>query len=133
MKILIAEDDPTQSETLVKLIKLKLADLSFELEVTVVTTLQEALLHAAEANATILDATLADAGPEEMLEAVRTKKFRSPIIFLTGNSDLDYLSRCKLNGVDYIFVKGQEIGICRAIIECFTKDIILNTTEGGPA
>ncbi len=127
MKILIAEDDPVQSETLVKLIKVKLGEMSFEVEVTVVTTLKEALEHAMEANATILDATLNDATPEQVLDAVKMKKFRSPIIFLTGNDDMEYLSRCKLNGVDYIFVKGQEIGICRAIIECFTKDIILNT------
>lgn len=127
MKILIAEDDAAQSETLAKLIKIKLGELSFELEVIIVTTLKEALEHAAEASATILDATLHDAGPEEMLQAVRDKKFRSPIIFLTGNEDVDYLARCKVY-VDFLFVKGQEIGICRAIIECFTKDIILNTT-----
>lgn len=129
LSILIAEDDPIQGETLVKLIKVKLAELSFELEVILVTTLAEALLHAQEANATILDATLGDAGPEEVLAAMHAKKFRSPIILLTGNTEVEFLARCKIYGADYIFVKGEQIGICRAILDCFTKDVIMNTTE----
>lgn len=127
MKLLIAEDDAAQSETLVKLIKVRLHELSFALEIVVVVSLAEAILHAASANATILDAELKDAGPEDVLEAVRSKQFRSPIIFLTGNNQLDYHARCKLYGADYVFVKGQSIGICRAILECFTKDVLLNT------
>lgn len=126
IKILIVEDDEQQSSSLSRLLQIKLADtMSVNLQIEVVATLKEALEHAPSASVTLLDLNLRDAGTTEVIAAIRL--FRPPVIVMTGNPDEALHAQCKMNGADYVFIKGATKGLCRAILHAMTKYVLMST------
>lgn len=124
LRILIAENNPGDGELLEKNIHSKIGKLlSVELEVCIVTTLREAITLAPTANATILDLHLDDAEPEQVREAIREKKFRAPVIVVTGDDDPKVHAECYLAGADVVFLKAHLRRLYDAILQALARDI----------
>lgn len=132
LKILVAEDNPDAARPVRRLIHRRLEPLldGVGFEINIVATLREALELSADASATVLDLTLLDAGPDEVIAAIR--RFRKPVIVMTGETDPSFHARCMMNGADHVFVKarGQQEPFLQAILHCLTRDVL--STCGDP-
>lgn len=128
-KVLIIDDDETQSLGLAQLIRAcwKIPEIS--LEIVCVMTLADGLREAAEANVTIIDLTLLDATEDEVIASIPS--FQPPVIVLTGNDDPVIAARCYDAKAEHVFVKGSIVGFIPSVFKSLARDLIQRAELNG--
>lgn len=123
LRILIVEDNQTDRQLLKALLERRISAHVTLVRVTVheAATLAIGLELAPTANCTILDIGLPDADEDFVIESV--KRFRPPVIVVTGHGDEPTKIKCLKAGAEHVFVKGDTAGLTEMVIECLLKDL----------
>lgn len=124
LRILIVEDDPVQSAQIESRLHERILQIiDVPIELVVARTLTAALAQAHLANVTLLDLGLPDSpNPEHTASTIR--RFRPPVLVMTGYDDKKLIAHCYEEGARHVFVKGEAAsGLCQYVIDCLLTEL----------